>query len=92
MRPTAYEISCDLCGGGNLDWSEFEGCVWCQNCKKDTPGNGGVFDGPIPLEVCKVLGISFDKVNLKTRQRLYIKVLKTGKLIWTKNPPPMTRG
>ena len=24
MSPIAYEISCDKCGGSNINWSEFE--------------------------------------------------------------------
>jgi len=84
MKPTAYEISCDLCGGSNIEWSEFEHMIWCYDCEKDTPGNEGIFDGPIPVEVCKMLGISFDKINLKTKTRRYMKVCKDGHLRWYK--------
>ena len=81
MQPQAYEISCDICGGNNIVWSEFEGHIYCYDCKKDTPGNGGIFDGPIPLEVSKILGISFDRINLKTKKRLYIREIG-NKLVW----------
>ena len=56
MPPTVYEISCDLCGG-EVEWSEYERCVWCWRCLKDTPGNPGIFGGPIPIEDFEILGI-----------------------------------
>lgn len=71
MKPTVYEISCDICGGNNLAWSEFEHLVWCRDCRKDTPGNGGIFNGPIPLNLCKMMGISFDKIEIPSGDRLY---------------------
>ena len=70
MKPTAYEISCDLCGGINIHWSEFEKMIWCYDCEKDTRGNGGIFDGPVPLKLCEMLGMSFDRIDLKTNKRL----------------------
>ena len=81
MLPTAYEISCDICGGSNLTWSEFTGCIWCFDCEKDTPGTDGIFDAPIPYEITKMIGISFDRIDLKTGKRLYMKV-KDGKTLW----------
>ena len=62
--PQQYEMSCDICGGANIDWSEFEHMIWCYDCEKDTPGDGGLFDGPIPVNVCRILGISFDRFYL----------------------------
>lgn len=82
QQPTVYEISCDLCGGSNITWSEFEHMIWCYDCKKDTRGTEGIFDGPIPLEVSKILGISFDRIDLKTKKLKKMRVTKTGKLIW----------
>lgn len=82
MQPAAYEICCDKCGG-KVEWSEFEGRVWCPKCKIDTAGNLGIFSGPVPIEVCQMLGMSFDRVDLKTEDRLYMKI-KGDKLIWEK--------
>ena len=65
MQPGAYDVKCDLCEGP-VEWSEFEHMVWCPKCEKDTPGTDGIFDGPIPYEVTKMLGISFDRIDLKT--------------------------
>ena len=83
QSPEMYEISCDSCGGNNITWSEFEGMLWCFDCKIDTPGNEGIFDGPIPLEICKMLGISFDRIDLETGERLYMKQVE-DKLVWEK--------
>ncbi len=84
MRPSAYEINCDLCGSNNLNWSEFEHLVWCYKCKKDTPGTGGIFGGPIPLELSKMLGISFDRIDIHSFKLLRMRITKTGKRYWRK--------
>lgn len=73
MKPSAFEISCDICEGSNITWSEFEHMIWCFSCKKDTPGNGGIFDGPVSIQMYEMLGISFDKVDLATGERLTMK-------------------
>ena len=80
MQPGAYDVKCDLCEGP-VEWSEFEHMVWCPKCEKDTPGTDGIFDGPIPYEVAKMIGISFDRIDLKTGKRLYMQV-KNGKSVW----------
>ena len=82
MKPQAYEISCDICGGSNIDWSEFEHLIWCYDCQKDTPGNGGVFDGPIPIGVCELLGLSFDKVDMQTGKRLHLHINSSRRVTW----------
>ena len=64
QNPANYEITCDKCNGSNIQWSEFEGLIWCYDCKIDTKGTAGIFDGPIPVSVCEVLGISFDKYDM----------------------------
>lgn len=87
MKPQSYEISCDLCGGSNIEWSEYEHMIWCYDCKKDTRGNGGVFDGPIPLGAAKLMGLSFDRIDLATGERLYETVTKNGRIYWTKKAP-----
>ncbi len=68
QKPQVYGIKCDVCGSDNLAWSEYDKMIWCYKCEIDTPGTGGIFDGPIPIELCKTLGISFDKINLKTKE------------------------
>lgn len=82
MTPQTYEMACDQCGGNNITWSEYKGMIWCYKCKIDTPGTGGMFDDPIPLEVCNLFGITFDRIDLKTRRLKRMTKTKTGKLIW----------
>jgi len=81
MPPQAYEISCDICGGSHLNWSEYDHLIWCYDCEKDTPGTGGIFDGPIPLNLCLDLGLNFDKIDLSTGQRLCLTQTASG-IIW----------
>ena len=51
------------------DTEELENQIWCEKCQKDfTPEHGGVFDGPIFVEICNMMGISFDRFNLKTNK------------------------
>ena len=69
LEPARYQIRCDLCGGDNITWSEYEHLIWCYDCEKDTLGTGGIFDGPIPLAATQLLGLSLDMVDLKTGQR-----------------------
>src|SRR5688572_21693877 len=66
--PDTYEIApCD-CGTTATQWSEFKGHLWCAKCQKDfIPTHNGLFDGPIGVELCRMLGISFDTVDLATR-------------------------
>lgn len=66
--PQQYCIQCDICGGSNLHWSEWDHLIWCYDCELDTAGTGGIFDGPVPVELCKMMGISFDRIDLKTRK------------------------
>jgi hypothetical protein len=88
QNPTSFEIKCDLCGGTNITWSEFEKKIWCYDCKKDTKGTEGIFGGPIPVKGCMFMGISFDKINLRTGEYLRFDLDKdedihTGKFIKT---------
>lgn len=69
QSPAVYEISPCECGNGDTQWSEFKGHLWCAKCEKDfIPKHNGVFDGPIPVAVCGMLGISFDRINLETNE------------------------
>lgn len=67
MWPSTYQIPPCACGNVNIQWSEWEKHVWCDVCKKDfIPEHNGVFDGPIPLGLANMLGIRFDRYDLKT--------------------------
>lgn len=69
QRPCDYEISGCKCGNADPDWSEYKRHLWCPVCQIDfVPEHNGVFDGPICLTVCTLLGISFDQYNLETHQ------------------------
>lgn len=83
QSPASYEMSCDKCKGKNIAWSEFENKIWCFNCKIDTLGTRGIFDGPIPLEVSKMFGVSFDRYYFKDKSIRKMEV-KGDKLIWRK--------
>ena len=80
MSPADYGVSCNLCNGP-VEWSEYERLVFCWRCLKDVPGNLGLFGGPIPIEARGILGISLDKIDLKTGKRLYIKIVDK-RLVW----------
>ena len=67
-KPAVYGISCDKCGGVNIEWSEWEHMIWCYDCKIDTRGNPGVFDGPIPINAAGFMGMSFDRFYLKSKR------------------------
>ena len=75
MQPQTYEIACDKCGGTNLDWSEYKHKIWCYDCKIDTDGTGGIFDGPIVWGVAEMLGISFNRFNLKKKRVEYPRIV-----------------
>jgi len=76
LPPTSYDMRCDKCWSGKLDdrtgtniaWSEYEHKIWCYDCKIDTEGFKGIFDGPIPIQTSYLLGITFDRFNLETEQ------------------------
>ncbi len=82
QQPSSYGISCDKCGGP-VQWSEWEKKVWCPECKIDTRGNEGIFGGPIPLELSKILGISFDKYFFRDKNIRKMQI-KGDKLVWRK--------
>ena len=68
QEPPTYCIECDKCDGTNITWSEFDRKIWCYDCKIDTKGTMGIFDGPIPVEACKVMGICFDKWDMVNKK------------------------
>lgn len=67
QRPKIFEISPCECGNEDTEWSEYKDHLWCSKCQVDfTPKNWGIFDGPICINVCALLGIYFDRWNLET--------------------------
>lgn len=69
QRPAEYEMAGCECGNNDPEWSEYKGHLWCNKCQKDfQPTHGGVFDGPIAVNVCAMLGLSFDRINLETKE------------------------
>lgn len=70
QKPTTYCISCDVCNGHNIEWSDFQEMVWCCDCEIDTVGNPGVFGLPIASKAATLLGLCFDKLNIKTNEVL----------------------
>jgi len=83
QKPVNYGMSCDKCGRKNIEWSEFEHMVWCYDCKIDTRGNEGIFSGPIPLEVSKLFGTSFDRYYFRDKTIRKMEV-RGDKLVWKK--------
>ncbi len=82
LLPARYEIHCDRCHGSNIEWSEYEGLIWCYDCKIDTRGDGGIFDGPIPLGGAQLLGLSFDRINLVKNRVEKMQIGKDGHIEW----------
>lgn len=69
-KPQEYQITCDKCNGTKLAWSEYKSMIWCYDCEVDTKGTGGIFDGPIPLGLCELMGISFNRIRLEDNMLL----------------------
>lgn len=67
QQPAVFSIAPCACGNADLMWSEFEKHVWCERCQLDfIPAHGGIFDGPIPIRACALLGIRFDRFVIAT--------------------------
>lgn len=66
-RPKAYEIPGCACGNDDPEWSEWQGNLWCPKCEIDfVPEHGGIFDGPIGIQVMRMLGAPVDRIVLAT--------------------------
>lgn len=64
-NPVYLELVCPKCNGTNIEWSEFEQHIWCNNCKDDIEyEKGGA--GPIPIKTAVLLGIDYRKYNIET--------------------------
>jgi hypothetical protein len=68
QRPRDYEMSsCPQCGNEDPDWSEYQKHLWCEHCQIDfIPKCAGIFDGPIPVEGAKLMGIDLRMIDLET--------------------------
>ena len=70
-HPRVYDMAgCPTCGDAiNIMWSEYVDHCWCPKCEIDyIPVNYGIFDGPIPLGVCALMGIKFDRIIIATHE------------------------
>ena len=85
MHPYEYEIDCDKCGGRNIEWSEFERKIWCYDCKIDTDGTDGIFAGPIGWGVSELLGIRFERWDMKRKIVTYPRMVG-HKIKWFAKP------
>ena len=83
-NPKKYDITCNKCGGTNIEWSEYEHMIWCYDCKIDTPGTPGIFDGPIPYGVIGIFGISLNRYYLKSKAVCKIVLDKNNRLVYRK--------
>ena len=86
QEPSVYGITCDLCDGENINWSEWEHKIWCYDCEIDTDGHAGIFDGPIPVMASELLGLSFARYYFKDKTVRYPTTRK-NKIIYTKKRP-----
>lgn len=67
--PWVYEVAPCPCGNTKTQWSEWRGMLWCGDCRKDfVPEHNGIFDGPIPLGCANLMGIRFDRYDLRKRR------------------------
>lgn len=67
MPPSAFEVAPCVCGNADTQWSEFKEHCWCDRCQVDfKPAHAGIFDGPIPMGACEMLGLRFDRVIIAT--------------------------
>jgi len=67
QAPSVYEMAPCACGNVDTQWSEYEKHLWCNRCEIDfVPEHAGIFDGPIPVNISRLLGISFDRIDLAT--------------------------
>ena len=85
-RPYKFEMSgCPDCGNDDCDWSEFKHHLWCQKCNKDfIPASSGIFDGPVCVAACELIGIYFDTIDIATGE---IKPGPSGVIHFSTTPP-----
>lgn len=69
QQPHKHEMAPCSCGNYETQWSEYKDHLWCDKCQKDfIPEHSGIFSGPIPIMVSRMLGLSFDRFNIVTEQ------------------------
>ena len=86
QSPVSFEVAPCPCGNHDTQWSEFEREVWCAVCEKDfAPEHNGVFNGPIPMQLCAMLGIRFDRFNMLTQR---VERFNTETLTFDSDPAP----
>jgi hypothetical protein len=69
QKPAVYGIRGCACGNNECEYSEYKDHLWCAKCKKDfVPSHWGVFDGPILVQACEMLGMFFHRIDLKTNR------------------------
>lgn len=66
QKPQDFGVTCPLCESTNLAWSEYEKHIWCYACEKDLNNYHSMLDGPVPMNVATMLGVSFDIFNMTT--------------------------
>lgn len=85
--PKTYEMPGCSCGNLDTEWSEYEGMLWCAKCNKDfKPEHNGLFDGPIGIQLCAMMGIHFNRYNIETGKVEYLHLEDSG--IVYKDVPP----
>src|SRR5438552_3553489 len=90
MPPSHFEIPGCKCGNNEPEWSEYKEHLWCAKCQKDfVPKHWGILDGPVAVQACLLLGMNFDRVDLKTKR---IKRLFTKERAGLGMPPTKYRG
>ncbi len=90
-KPQSFDIKCDKCNGINIDWSEFEHKIWCYDCKIDTCGTVGIFDGPIPINIGNLLGFTFNRLYLKSKKIMKPVESKNHKIIYRQCEKPLDK-
>lgn len=69
MSPRELCFAPCKCGNENLQWSEYEKHVWCNKCNIDfVPESNGILDGPIMIETCDLMGITFHSFDMTSNQ------------------------
>lgn len=81
--PAAFEIASCSCGNKDTQWSEFKKHLWCDKCQKDfIPEHYGVLDGPILFGAVKMMGMSFDRLNLETQKVERCEIDADGRIVY----------
>lgn len=82
--PRTFDMHCPRGIRHKITYSEFEKHIWCFTCEKDyfLPWSSrytGIFSGPIPIQVAKIMGCDFRRINIKTNEVIDDAFLGTDK-------------